>query len=269
MGLAIDTIASNVANPGATFTATTVTNSGDSLTIRNFPSTNHAFIHSLIRRHNTSGAMRVISPLMHDNVTGLTYYTSETPSIHELPPMTEQAVQPGDLLTVQVTGDTTHQAVVYTGVYYENLTGGQANLFQWGDIQGSVKNIKPMTVAVTCSGTVATWVDTVITTTENQLHASSYYAVLGVSTDAALGAVGVKGAFTANLRVCAPGATTPEDTSFYFVNKSQYHNRPFIPVFNGQDRGAVYVTVSDNAASTTANVTLVLAELMGGNWSRQ
>jgi hypothetical protein len=154
-------------------------------------------------------------------------------------------------------------------VWYENLTGASANLYQWGDISGSIKNYKPMTVAVTNSATAGAWTDTVITTTENQLHASSYYAVLGLSTDTAIGAMGVKGAFSANLRVCCPGANTPEDTSMYFVNKANYHQRPFIPVFNGQDRGAVYVSTSDNAASTTANITLILAELTGSNWSRQ
>lgn len=269
MGLAIDTIGSNANNPGATFTATAITNSGDSLTVRNFPPANVAFIHQVTRRHNTSGAVRVISPLVHDNVTGLTWYTSETPSIHAMPSMAEQRVQPADTLTIQVTGDTTHQACVYTGIWYENLTGASANLYQWGDISGAIKNIKPMTVAVTNSGTVCTWTDTVITTTESQLHASSYYAVLGYLTDTALGAVGVKGAFTANLRVTGPGTTNVEDTSYFFVDKANYHGRPFIPVFNGQDRGAVYCSTSDNAASTTANITLVLAELMGQQWSRQ
>jgi len=269
MGLAIDTIAANVNAPGASFTNLTITNSSDSLTVRNFPTANKAFIHSAIRRHSTSGALRILSPLVHDNVTGLTWYTNETPSIHEMPPQAEQPVQPADTLVIQATGNTTSQAVGYVGVWYENLTGASANLYQWGDINGNIKNIKPMTVAVTTSGTVATWVDTVITTTENQLHASSYYAVLGLSTDTALGAMGVKGAFTGNLRVCCPGATTPEDTSYYFVNKANYHGRPFIPVFNGQDRGAVYVSSSDSATSTTANITLILAELMGQNWSRQ
>lgn len=269
MGLAIDTICSYYNSPGAAFTNTVITNSGDSLTIRNFPTSNHAFIHSVIRRHNTSGAVRLISPLVHDNVTGLTWYTSETPSIHEMPPMAEQAVQPADTLTISVTGDTTHYANVYTGIYYDNMTGASANLYQWGDISGAIKSVKPMTVAITNSGTIGTWVDTVITTTENQLHSTSYYAVLGLSTDTAIGAMGVKGAFTGNLRVTCPGASTPEDTSFYFVNKANYHGKPFIPVFNGQDRGAVYVTTGDNAASSTANITLVLAELMGQNWSRQ
>jgi hypothetical protein len=269
MGLAIDTICSYYNSPGATFQNTVVTNSSDSLTVRNFPVANRAFIHGVIRRHNTSGAVRVLSPLVHDNVTGLTWYTSETPSVHEMPPQAEQPVQPADTLVIQTTGDTTHYSNIYTGVWYENLTGASANLYMWGDISGSIKNIKPMTVAATASGTIGTWTDTVITTTENQLHASSYYAVLGMSTDTALGAIGVKGAFTANLRITCPGATSPEDTSFYFVNKANYHGRPFIPVFNGQDRGAVYATYGDNAASTTANLTLVLAELMGSNWSRQ
>lgn len=269
MGLAIDTICSYVSNPGASFTATAVTNSGDSLTVRNFPQTNRAFIHAAIRRHNTAGAMRIISPLVHDNVTGLTWYATETPMIAGMPPMAEQTVEPGDLLTIQVTGDTTHYANVYTGIYYENLTGASANLYQWGDVAGAIKNIKPMTVAVTNSGTIGTWTDTVLTTTENQLHATSYYAVLGYATDTALGAIGVKGAFTGNLRVCGPGTTNVEDTSYHFVEKANYHGRPFIPVFNGNDRSAVYVSTGDNAASTTANITLVLAELIGQNWSRQ
>ena len=269
MGLAVDTICSYFNSPGATFTATVTTNSGDSLTVRNFPQSNRAFLHGVIRRHNTSGAVRLISPLVHDNVTGLTWYTSETPSIHQMPPMAEQTVEPGDTLTIQVTGDTTHYANVYTGIYYENLTGASSNLYQWGDIAGAIKNIKPMTVAVTNSGTVGTWTDTVLTTTENQLHATSYYAVLGYATDTALGAIGVKGAFTGNLRVTGPGSTNVEDTTYHFVDKANYHGRPFIPVFNGQDRSAVYVSTSDNAASSTANVTLVLAELIGANWSRQ
>jgi len=269
MGLAIDTIAVDANNPGASFTAASVTSgNNDSLTVRNYPSQNKAWMVDVIRRHNTSGAVRVLSPLLHDNVTGMTWYTNETPSLQEIPPYVGQGIQPGDLLTVQVTGDTTHHCSVYLVNYYQNLTGASANLYQLPDIESSIKNLKPITVAVTASGTVGLWADTLITATENQLHATSFYAVLGFSTDTALGAIGFKSQATGNLRVCGPGATTPEDTSYYFVNKANDWNQPYIPVFNGQDRGACYVSVADNAASTTANVTLVLAELTGSNWTR-
>lgn len=267
MGLAIDTIAVTVANPGASFTAAAVVaGNTDSLTVRNYSQGSNAYIVDVIRRHGTSGGIRVLSPLLHDNVTGMTFYTSQTPSLQEMPPWVAQRIQPGDLLAVQMTGATNANASAYLVNYYENLSGASANLYQPADIIGQIKNIKPMTVAVTCSGTIGAWADTLITATENQLHATSYYAVLGYTTDAALGVVGFKSQATGNLRICGPGSTNVEDTSYYFVNKSNWWQRPYIPVFSGQDRGACYVSVQDNVASTTANITLVLAELMGTNW---
>lgn len=264
MGLAVDTIACDVNTPGATFTALAVASgNSDSLTIRQFPTSNNAWLIEAARRHNTSGALRIISPLMHDNVTGMTWYTQETPSLFEMPDYVGQRIQPGDVLTVQGTGDTTHHCSAYLVNYYENLTGASANLFSWSDISSAIKNVKAFTVAVTASGTVGLWSDTLFTATENQLHATSYYAVLGLTSDTALGMMGVKGQFTANLRVCCPGATTPEDTSDYFVVKSTDISKPYIPIFNGQDRGACYVSVADNAASTTANITVLCAELNG------
>lgn len=264
MGLGVDTIAVNVNTPGATFTsAAVVAGNSDSLTVRQFPTSNNAWLIEAIRRHSTSGALRIISPLMHDNVTGMTWYTSETPSLFEMPDYVGQRIQPGDTLVVQLTGNTTSNASAYLVNYYENLTGASANLFSWADISASIKNVKAFTVAVTASGTVGLWSDTLFTTTENQLHATSYYAVLGLTSDTALGAMGVKGQFTANLRVCCPGATTPEDTSDYFVVKSNDISKPYIPVFNGQDRGACYVSVADSATSTTANITVICAELNG------
>lgn len=260
MGLAIDTILTDVNSPGATFTATAAA-TGDSLTVRNFNLAAIGQIRHVIRRHNTAGAVRVLSPLLHDNVTGMTWYTSETPSVLEMPLQVGQNIQPGDTLVVQVTGDSTHHASVALVNYYQDLPGAAANLAGYGDIINNIKSIKAMTVAVTTSGTIGQWSDTLITATENQLHATSYYAVLGYTTDTALGVVGVKGQFTSNLRICGPGATTPEDTTWWFLWQAQNTGVPYIPVFNGQDRGAVYCSVADNAASTAANITLILAEL--------
>lgn len=269
MGLAVDTIVCDANNPGATFTAAAViAGNGDSLTVRNFAQSSTAKITHLVRRHNTSGAVRVFSPLLHDNVTGMTFYTNETPSLFLMPDYVGQPVYSGDTLTVQVTGDTTHHCTVGIVISYTDLPGASANLFGWGDISGAIKNIKPITVAVTCSGTVGAWADTLITATENQLHATSYYAVLGGFSDTALGMIAFKGQSTSNLRNGFPAATTPEDVSDFYVQQNRNFNVPTIPVFNGQDRGAHYVSVWDNAASTTANITLVLAELTGQGWSR-
>jgi hypothetical protein len=234
--------------------------------VRNFPAVNPAMLVDVVRRHATSGAVRVVSPLLHDNVTGLTFYTSENPGLMTLPNYFGQPLQPGDLLSVQVTGSTTAQCQVGLVIHYNNLTGAQANLWSLNEVMNGIKAIKAMTVAVTASGTVGLWADTLITATESQLHATSFYAVLGYGTDTALGMIGVKSQATGNLRICGPGTTNFEDTGQYFALKSSDWNIPYIPIFNGQDRGAVYVSVADNAASTTANVTLYLAEMAGPNW---
>lgn len=269
MGLAIDSLLVDVSNPGASFAATAVASgNSDSLTIRNFAPSSSAKIVDVIRRHATAGGTRIISPLMHDNVTGMTWYSSENPSILAMPDYFGQPVQPGDLLSVQVTGGTAAHCSVTIVIHYDNLSGASANLYSLADIRNQIKNIKPMTVAVTTSGTIGNWADTVLTTTENQLHASSYYAVLGYVTDTALGSVGFKSQATGNLRIVGPGSTNAEDTSDYFVQKGEAWGIPYIPVFSGQDRSACYVCTSDNAASTTANITLVLAELMGQAWTR-
>lgn len=269
MGLAVDTIVVDANNPGATFaTAAVIAGNGDSLTVRNFAQSAQAKLTHVVRRHNTSGAVRVTSPLLHDNVTGITFYTNETPSLFMMPDFTGQPVYAGDALAVSVTGDTTHHCTVGLTIAYTDLPGASANLWGWSDISSAVKNIKPITIAVTCSGTVGAWADTLITATENQLHAGSYYAVLGGFSDTALGLIAFKGQSTSNLRNAFPGATTPEDTSDFYIMQNRNMNVPTIPVFSGQDRGAHYVSTVDNAASTTANVTLVLGELAGANWSR-
>ena len=269
MGLAIDTILVDVNNPGSSFTAATVASgNGDSLTVRNFAPSSQARIVDVIRRHATAGGTRVISPLMHDNVTGMTWYSTENPSILAMPDYFGQPIQPGDTLVVQATGGTAAHCSIALVLHYDNLSGASANLFSLADIRNQIKSLKPMTVAVTTNGTVGLWQDTVITTTENQLHASSYYAVLGFGTDTALGGVGFKSQATGNLRVVGPGSTNLEDTTDYFVQKGEAWGIPYIPVFSGQDRSACYVSTFDNAASTTANITLLLAELNGQQWTR-
>ena len=262
MGLAIDTILTELDTPGSAFAAMAVkAGNSDSLTIRSFPQTAKARLEAVIRRHNASGGIRVTSPLLHDNVTGMTWFTDQTPSVHLLPPVIGQEVHRGDVLGVAITGDTTHDSVAALVVYYEDLDGVAAKLYSWGDIAGNVKSVKPLEVDVTASGTVGLWSDTAINTTDKQLHSDSQYAVLGYLTDTPLAVVGVKGQMTGNLRVCGPGSDNAIDTSYWFVEQSQDQGTPHIPVFSAIDQGAIDVSVADNAASTTAKITLVLAEL--------
>lgn len=260
---AIDTVLYDVHNAtGAPIGLTAATVAvGDAQLIRNFALTDRAFLEYVATMGTGVRQARITSPLLHDPVTGLTFSFGENPAVQLMPRETGQPVVPGDTLSVSLTAAATSDTVAALGVYYSNLPGASARLHSWGEVSSNIKSIKAVQVAVTTSATIGQWQDTLITATENVLHARTDYAVLGYDTDVALLTIGVKGQETGNLRVCGPGPTTTFATGDYFINLSDLHGTPHIPVFNADNRGSVFVSTAANTASVAANVTLILAEL--------
>lgn len=264
MGVAVDTVALDVHNAATSAIGLTnaTTASGDSLTVRNFPPANAAFLQNVyLQGASAPRRFRLLSARLHDNVTGVSFQALESPTEFLIPPEIDQPLYPADTLVAQMDAAASSDTVAALLVYYSNLPGIQANLFTWAQIQNRIIDLKPMEVDVTSSATIGAWSDTLLTTTENQLKADYDYAVLGIEGSAAFCAVGVKGSATGNLRVCAPGASPTLKLTDYFVYMSQQNQTPFIPVFNANDRTAFYVSVLANTASATDNVFLVLARL--------
>ena len=262
MGLAADTVSTFATNPGAGPTSFGAS-PGDSLTVRNFSLQNTAKLLQLTRRGATSGFFRVRSPLLHDNVRGIMLTTGETPSLLGIPHDIAQPLYAQDNLIAEGSGGAAETDLGLLTIFYPDLPGAAARLNALGDISGIIKNIKPITVAVTSSATIGTWVDTVITTTEDLTHANTDYAVLGFASSAALGYVAVKGPDTANLRTGGPGSVNVEDTANWFLDQARFHSLPLIPVFNSANKFSTFVSVVDQGASTAATITLICAELTG------
>lgn len=263
MGVYIDTVAGTV-TAGAT-TAKALANAtmaaGDSLQVRSFGQTGYARLEALFLKGTAKDQVRVTSPMFHDNVTGLTWGTAETPSVELLPQYVGQPLVSGDTLALAAGAAAGTSTIAALLNYYSDPNGPVARLHNWGDISGIIKSVKLLEVDCTASGTVGTWSDTAVNTTDKQLHANTDYAVLGYETDTSLAVVGIKGQATNNLRVCGPGATQTLDLTDWYVKMSERHGTPHIPVFNSDNQGATYVSVLDTAASTAAKVYLVLAEL--------
>lgn len=263
MGVAIDTIGSFI-TAGATnpkSLAAVTLSGGDSFGIRNFPAGQSAILEQIFFQGTAKTQTRVTSPVMHDNVTGLTVASNETPTNFLLGRFCRQPMQPNDTLTVVSGAGAGTSAIVALSVYYQNLTWANARLHSWGDIVGIIKSIHGMEVDLTTSGTIGTWQDTAVNTTDKQLHANTDYAVLGYETDTALAVIGVKGDETANLRVCGPGAATTFPTTDYFASLSQILGTPHIPVFNANNQSGFFVSTLANTTSVSAKVYLILAEL--------
>jgi hypothetical protein len=236
---------------------------GDSLAIRNFPLSATAQLEALLYNAGGNQRIRVVSPNLHDNQTGLTFEPLEAPAAFLLPAPLTINVQANDQLTVQGGIAAAGTIAGALQIYYSQLPGISARLHSWGDISGNIRYIKSVEVDLGAIA-VGAWTDTLITVTENQLHANKDYAVLGYQCATALDVVGFKGSATGNLRVCGPGASSTLDITEYFIYMSEENNLPYIPVFNSDDRFAAYVSAFNHVAvgGAAAHVYLILAELI-------
>lgn len=261
MPIAIDTILTAAVNPGAGPTVATTAASADTLAVRNSNSSRKAYLENIIRMGATAGFVQVRSPMLHDNVFGIRITPAESPSVYSLPDEVDQVLMPQDNLIVELSGGAAETDIALLQIYYEDLPGISGRYHNWSEIVGNTKSIKPLRVAVASPAIVGAWSDTVITTTENVLHANTDYAVVGYESNSAFGFVGIKGAETGNLRVGGPGSTSEFATSDYFALMNQRNNRPWVPVFNSANAGGIFVSVCAATASVAGVVTLILAEL--------
>jgi hypothetical protein len=264
MGVAYDTILAFSTQAGAAaFPTALAAAQGDNLTIRGTVGESKAYLEAFIAASNAGGQkFRVSSPLLHDNVTGLTFAGAENPAPFLLPAQTYVELNEQD--TLSVSGSCAAATTITAGlvVRYPNIRGVQADLYHWRDIKDDIKFLKSIEVDLNAIA-VGAWTDTVVTVTENQLHADASYAVLGYQTSQAIDIVGVKGIATGNLRYCGPGVATTLDISSYFIYQSEEGGDASIPVFQANDRNSFYVSAANHAAigGAAASVYLLVAEL--------
>lgn len=263
MGYAVDTVqAFFTAGAAAAFPTALAAAPGDSLIVRGTRGETKAKLIAAIYDAGGGQKFRIQSPLLHDNVTGLTFQPGEAPAAFLLPP--ESYVELNELDTLVLNGAIAAAGTVTAGlvIQYDDLRGTAADLYRWSDIGPDIKFVKSIEVSLGAIA-VGAWTDTLVTSTENQLHADKSYAVLGYNVNPAVDIVGVKGIATGNLRMCGPGPTSTLDISGYYVNMSLKHNIPFIPVFQANDRFAFNISTAHRAAlaAGAAEVYLLVAEL--------
>lgn len=260
MGMAAETVAFFATNPGAAGLAATMA-TGDSNRVRTFNPQAPGKILSASRQGVTEGFLQVASPALHDNVRGIRFITSETPTSFALPREIGQPLVSGDTLNFTLSGGAAEVDGGTLTSFYQDLSGISARLHMWADLAGQVEHIKVLEVDFNTAATAMQWQDTVITTTEDLLNADRSYAVLGYSTDIAMAAVGLKGQETGNLRLCGPGVTRTDDTADYFAELAETYGLPMIPVISANNKGSIFVCAAAVQVATAAKVCLYLARL--------
>src|SRR5216684_9365866 len=146
-GLAIDTVAFGVTNPGAAPAADNTTiAAGDSKTVRNFNPVSRARLDWVARPWVTAGFVGLKSPRFHDVSRGLQWILSETPAAVLMPRETGQPVYGADVLQITVSGGAAEIDGGAASVYYYDIGGIAALLKNPGDILPNIVNIKPTEV---------------------------------------------------------------------------------------------------------------------------
>lgn len=265
MPLAIETVAGVAASGTAVAVIPFTPANGDSFTVRNFPSSAKANLDMLLGEYASKQAIRLRSPMLHDDVQGIRYAIDADSQVDLLARSGVQNLVAQDNLTLELAvttapGVTEDEVAAYT-VYYSDLPGASARLRMPGDIAGSIVNITTLEVPVTSSATVGNWAGATWDSFEDLLKANTDYAVLGYTLDTAVAAVAVRGADTSNFRVGGPGAANPFHTRNYFADLSLERGTPHIPVINSANKSGTFVDVVHRTASVATNVCLTVAQL--------
>lgn len=262
MGTAFEVLTGRRAS--ATVGAVTA-NTGDSFTVRSFPFESGAWIEGMWIHSNEGTTYRVRSPRLHDNVQALRYRGVADVVRNFLTDEQKQLLFPQDQLVVESAGASAAQHNNALMVYYNDLPGIQARLAMWDQIAPLINNLVSVEVTVAAPTTAGDWsAGTAITNDFDLLKTNVDYAVLGYTTNRAVGAVAIRGSDTGNLRVGGPGDVEPIETRNWFVSVSRAMDTPHIPVINAANKDNTLAFVADRVTGTATIVTLNMAELGPG-----
>jgi hypothetical protein len=261
MGKALQVVTGQATNPGTVDTALTA-NSGDSFTVRNAAAGSNVELLDAWAFTTTNLHARIRSPLLHDQAQNLRLQPVASKSYPLLNGVEGQSLEPQDTLIAELQGGTAEVDAMSLLLYYDNLPGANARLFNWSEVAPNIVNLFTVEVDLTSSGTSCNYSATVaINANFDTFKANTDYALLGYECPTEGLTLGVTAPGTSNLRVGGPLTASPWITRRWFVELNQRFGYPCIPVLNSADKGGTNVDCVAQATSTAYRVGLHLAQL--------
>jgi len=257
---AIEIITGRVVAPGATLTALTM-NTGNSATVRNTKIDKPIVLMDVWTKNQTSGLLRIRSPLLHDNVQGMRFNAAAAQVLPLLPEVAFQLLVPQDDLVFElsgsgIAGDIELMAAL---IFYEELPGVDAKMISPGELLQRLEHITTIENALT-SGTNGDYSgEETINADFDVIRANRDYAILGFIVNTRCLTVRYRGSDSGNLGFGGPGEPTrPDITSNWFVDLAFRMQLPLIPVFNSSNKDNLLLdVVQDEIGSAVTIQTIV------------
>ncbi|MBA7552158.1 hypothetical protein ES705_44713 [subsurface metagenome] len=271
---ALEIIAGQTTDPGTTLTAQ-VPLLNNSFTLRS--SAEGAAV-SLLQIFNAHGdplnaravITRVRSPLLHDNVRGITVSSGLSATANEnrhlglLNPLARQRLTPQDTLTVEAAISDAAGGIVHSGllVHYADLPGVEGTFIMPDEVLGRAVNFLTVENTITALATGEWGTAEAINAETDLLRANTPYAILGYSSPIRASMVRYRATAWGNLGIGGPiDVIDPTTTIKWFTDLSREADLPLIPVFNSADRGNVLVDVCTHAAGADVKLYTHLVQL--------
>jgi hypothetical protein len=269
MGRAIECIAGFATNPGATFTALTMS-TGQSAVIRGTDASKNTWLLSAWAFNASVGEFRIRSPRLHDFQSGIRNRVTAAFSMPTYP----QAFSAGyaqrliaqDNLTLELTGGGAELDTAALLIAYEDLGGVSGRFIDQPTLSKNGLNVVTVEVTVVAVATGNFGGAVAVNSSIDNLIANTDYAILGGAVDTRGCAVGITGVDFGNLRVGFPAEPSMRNvTSSWFLTHAASYNAPYIPVFNSANKTQTTVDVQTNGAGGTYIINLELVQLAPGS----
>lgn len=261
MGKALRVISGFAVNPGAVVTALTVS-PGDTFTVSDFDPPDRAYLGAIWAENATGGVLSIHSPRMHDNVQGIRLQIPPADEVQILPQLAAEPLFPNDPLVVAMSGGGAETDVLSYVTYYDNLPGVDGQFDTWAAIQPQIVHLMGLEVDLSSGATAGNYGGTRAMNADfPQLKADTRYAVLGYTMASKVATLGITGPDTGNVRIGAPGSIHSDVTGSWFVDLSNYLQKPCIPIIKANNAPATNIDVLSTDTATAHHASLILAQL--------
>ncbi len=270
---ALELIAGQTTDPGVTFTALTAL-LGNSFTLRSSPEVAPVYLVQVLNNAHTVVAAidtftRIRSPLMHDNVRGITVSRRVTADADQLSqgllnPIPRQILIPQDTLTVEMATLAAGGGLMHTGllIYYADLPGVEGTFITPEEVRARALNYLTGENTITALATGEWGTAEAINAETDLLRANTLYAILGYTASPHGAMVRYRASAWGNLGLGGPISNVDSQTTVrWFSDLSIQADLPLIPVFNSADNANVLIDIATYATGADIKLLTHLVQL--------
>lgn len=267
--------ASKANTTGGTFADSLAANTGDSLAVANYSDGGATMLEAWGIDSTSVAEIQMIysrPQATHDQQHGLRFQVQSLfpggagkPAAQDfLPGLVTVDLYKSDTPLIQATTTAGDNILMSYVTRYDDLPGASAVMCSWPQVSSLQLSIVGINVNAVASATAGAYgAQRAFNADDDRLHANTWYAILGYTTQTPVTTISLLGPDWGGQRIGGPGSPLAFHTATWFVDQSLKWGLPLIPCFNSNNKANILVQIADNIANTSPKIDFLLYELTG------